>query len=72
LDLGKFLRKRYGDFISSTYFPKEVKAISSDYDRTIQSAQLVLAGLFSSNNALDVNSFIPVHSISKEVDRVSK
>jgi prostatic aicd phosphatase len=44
--LGQTLRDRYNDFLSNLYFPKDVMALSSDYDRTKMSLQLVLAGLF--------------------------
>ncbi|XP_043492402.1 venom acid phosphatase Acph-1-like [Polistes fuscatus] len=44
--LGEFLRKRYDDYLGTTYIPKTIEAQSSDYDRTKASLQLVLAGLF--------------------------
>lgn len=44
--LGEFLRKRYDDYLGTTYIPKTIEALSSDYDRTKISLQLVLAGLF--------------------------
>ncbi|KOC59082.1 Venom acid phosphatase Acph-1 [Habropoda laboriosa] len=44
--LGLFLRDRYETFLGDTYKVKSVSALSSDYDRTKMSLQLVLAGLF--------------------------
>ncbi|XP_076625630.1 venom acid phosphatase [Colletes latitarsis] len=47
--LGKVLRQRYLKFLGSTYTPRSVWGISSDYDRTKMSLQLVLAALFQPN-----------------------
>ncbi|KZC12199.1 PREDICTED: venom acid phosphatase Acph-1-like [Dufourea novaeangliae] len=44
--LGKIMLERYGGFIGNTYTPKSVSGLSSDYDRTKMSLQLVLASLF--------------------------
>ncbi|KAI4503664.1 hypothetical protein M0802_001067 [Mischocyttarus mexicanus] len=44
--LGEYLRKRYDNYLGSIYFPNKLHSISSDYDRTKASLQLVLAGLF--------------------------
>ena len=44
LNLGKFLRRRYSDFLSDDW--KEVSTVSSPFDRCIQSAQCVLTGLY--------------------------
>ena len=44
------LRKQYDDFLGSTYMPKDVQAVSTDYDRTKMSLQLVLAGLYPPNS----------------------
>ncbi|XP_035220085.1 testicular acid phosphatase homolog [Stegodyphus dumicola] len=43
--LGKFLRKVYGDFITSN--PTEVEAFSAADDRTLESALCFLASLYS-------------------------
>lgn len=47
--LGKFLRTNYGKFLSDVYTKESVSSISSEYDRTKMSLQLVLAGLFPPN-----------------------
>ena len=51
--LGRFLRERYGDFLGELYIPDEVSALSSDYDRTKMSLQLVLAGLYPPNHTVE-------------------
>ncbi|XP_033302567.1 venom acid phosphatase Acph-1-like isoform X1 [Bombus vosnesenskii] len=48
--LGQFLRQRYDHFLGDVYRSEAVSAISSDYDRTKMSLQLVLAGLFPPSN----------------------
>lgn len=44
-ELGNFLRRRYGRFLGS-YSSEKVSILSSAFDRTINSANLVLAALF--------------------------
>ena len=49
VQLGKFLRKRYVDelgFLSSQYKSNEIFVISTDTNRTIQSATANLIGMF--------------------------
>ncbi|XP_044258180.1 venom acid phosphatase Acph-1-like [Tribolium madens] len=45
-NIGKYLRKTYGDFIPEQYSPDVVYAISTNVKRTKMSLQLVLASLF--------------------------
>lgn len=45
-DLGGYLRRNYGTFLGEVYTPSILSALSSDYDRTKASLQLVLAALF--------------------------
>ena len=44
--LGKKLRKYYDNFISKEYNPNEIKIYSSNYNRTIMSAQSQLLGFY--------------------------
>lgn len=45
-NLGKVLRERYSDFLGPIYLPENIKAQSTDSQRTIMSLQLVLASLY--------------------------
>ncbi|XP_075443218.1 prostatic acid phosphatase isoform X2 [Ascaphus truei] len=67
-ELGQYLKKRYAGFISPSYNQHEVYIRSTDYNRTLMSAQSNLAGLFSSDdeqvwNPNIVLQPIPVHSV---------
>ena len=55
--LGLFLRKNYYDtnFLSQTFDPREIYLISSDINRTIQSAYSMLQGLYPSLNGPELN-----------------
>ncbi|XP_076233677.1 venom acid phosphatase [Calliopsis andreniformis] len=44
--LGKVLKERYSEFLGDTYLHQAVSSLSSDYDRTKMSLQLVLAALY--------------------------
>lgn len=72
-ELGKYFRRRYGKLIGNTYSPKEVYVQSTDYDRTIMSAQVNLAGLYPTSDAEIWNENIrwhpiPVHTIPFKYD----
>lgn len=73
--LGKFLRNRYSKILSEEYSPNEIYIQSTDYDRTIMSAQAILAGIFPPKNDQIWNDDIlwqpiPVHSIPINIDIV--
>ncbi|XP_076385518.1 venom acid phosphatase [Megachile rotundata] len=56
--LGKFLRMKYGRFLGDIYTPDTANCLSSDYDRTKMSLQLVLAGLFPPNKEQKWNAML--------------
>ncbi|KAF5302431.1 hypothetical protein FQR65_LT08520 [Abscondita terminalis] len=47
VQLGQKLRNRYKSFLSKDYNPDEVYTLSTDYNRTRETAQLVLNGIYS-------------------------
>jgi len=72
-DLGKYLRTRYDGFLNSTYVADQVYVRSSDTDRTLMSAEAVLAGLYPPQGfqQWDPNISwqpIPVHTKAPEDD----
>ncbi|XP_072186650.1 prostatic acid phosphatase-like [Excalfactoria chinensis] len=72
-ELGQYTRKRYSNFLNSTYNRKEFYIQSTDYDRTIMSAQSYLSGLFPPTSSQIWNPDllwqpIPVHVVTKSAD----
>ena len=72
-ELGGFLRERYRGFISSVWRSDEVKVRSTDYDRTLMSAQCVLAKFYYPDEEhrflADVNWIpTPIHTAPKPAD----
>jgi len=45
--LGRQLRKKYRHFLDEKYSSKEITVTSTDFDRTLMSAQMNMAGLYS-------------------------
>ncbi|CAF3857711.1 unnamed protein product [Rotaria sp. Silwood2] len=69
--LGKYLRNRYGSILSTNYSANEIYVRSTDYDRTLMSAQSNLVGLYSLHNISDDKipiQPIPIHTVSKDQD----
>ncbi|CAH2020079.1 unnamed protein product, partial [Acanthoscelides obtectus] len=48
-NIGSTLRSRYRNFLGDFYLPDMVEALSTDYNRTKMSLELVLASLFTPN-----------------------
>lgn len=75
-ELGKFFGRRYEQLLGNDgHSSKRVYAISSEYDRTINSALLVLAGMLppKSNEIWNENLLwqpIPVHVIPRAKDHL--
>ncbi|OWK55365.1 Prostatic acid phosphatase [Lonchura striata] len=73
-ELGQYMRKRYSIFLNSTYNRKEFYIQSTDYDRTIMSAQSYLSGLFPPTSSQIWNPEllwqpIPVHIFQKTAEQ---
>uniref|UniRef100_A0A915EHC6 Acid phosphatase n=1 Tax=Ditylenchus dipsaci TaxID=166011 RepID=A0A915EHC6_9BILA len=73
--LGLFLRQRYDGWLSKEYSPFEIYLRSSDYNRTLMSAQANMAGLFTPTRSevfvKDLNwRPIPVHTMPKGTDKI--
>uniref|UniRef100_A0A0N4ZMZ1 Prostatic acid phosphatase n=1 Tax=Parastrongyloides trichosuri TaxID=131310 RepID=A0A0N4ZMZ1_PARTI len=73
-NLGQWIQRRYNGYLHDEYSPFEVYVRSSDYNRTLMSAQANMAGLYKPNNqsqflpGLQWNP-IPVHTMPKEDDK---
>uniref|UniRef100_A0A8D0GDD5 Lysosomal acid phosphatase n=1 Tax=Sphenodon punctatus TaxID=8508 RepID=A0A8D0GDD5_SPHPU len=75
--LGQALRKRYSGFLNSTYNRQEIFIRSTDYDRTLMSAEANLAGLYPPERLQVFNPNIslqpiPVHTVPDSVERLLK
>ncbi|KAG8519586.1 Lysosomal acid phosphatase [Galemys pyrenaicus] len=74
-ELGQALRQRYDGFLNSSYHRQEVYVRSTDFDRTLMSAEANLAGLFPPSGMQRFNPNIswqpiPVHTVPITEDRV--
>ncbi|KFZ45627.1 Prostatic acid phosphatase, partial [Antrostomus carolinensis] len=73
-ELGQYTRERYSNFLNSTYNRKEFYIQSTEYDRTIMSAQSYLSGLYPPTSRQIWNPEllwqpIPVHILQKSTDQ---
>ncbi|KAM9147291.1 lysosomal acid phosphatase isoform 2-T2 [Pangshura tecta] len=76
-DLGQFLRKRYHGFLNASYNRQEIFIRSTDYDRTLMSAEANLAGLYPPQGQQVFNPNvswqpIPVHTVPDSAERLLK
>ncbi|XP_005990990.1 testicular acid phosphatase homolog isoform X2 [Latimeria chalumnae] len=76
-ELGQYLRKRYTSFLNSTYDRQEIYVRSTDYDRTLMSAQANLAGLYPPQGQQLWNPDIkwqpiPIHTLPAHEDKLLK
>ncbi|XP_025027697.1 testicular acid phosphatase homolog [Python bivittatus] len=70
--LGQFLRERYAEFLSTSYKPQEIYVRSTDYDRTIMSAQANLMGLYPNSNPQIAWKPVPIHTVPTKYDKLLK
>lgn len=73
--LGQYFRKRYSKILNAEYSTKDIYVQSTDFDRTIMSAEAILAGMFPPKNEQIWNEDImwqpiPVHSLPRNIDIV--
>ncbi|MEJ1278435.1 acid phosphatase 2 lysosomal [Cricetulus griseus] len=76
-ELGQALRQRYSGFLNTSYHRQEVYVRSTDFDRTLMSAEANLAGLFPPSEVQRFNANIswqpiPVHTVPVTEDRLLK
>ncbi|XP_037125352.1 lysosomal acid phosphatase isoform X1 [Syngnathus acus] len=75
LELGQFLRKRYDGFLNESYVRHEISVRSTDYDRTLMSAEANLAGLYPPNGEQVFSPNIkwqpiPVHTVPQSEEKL--
>uniref|UniRef100_A0A8C5L141 Lysosomal acid phosphatase n=1 Tax=Jaculus jaculus TaxID=51337 RepID=A0A8C5L141_JACJA len=76
-ELGQALRQRYEGFLNTSYHRQEIYVRSTDFDRTLMSAEANLAGLFPPSEMQHFNPNIswqpiPVHTVPVFEDRLLK
>uniref|UniRef100_UPI0037E91872 lysosomal acid phosphatase n=1 Tax=Semicossyphus pulcher TaxID=241346 RepID=UPI0037E91872 len=75
LNLGTFLRNRYKGFLKESYDRHEISVRSTDYDRTLMSAEANLAGLYPPSGQQVFTPTliwqpIPVHTVPQSEERL--
>ncbi|XP_059184015.1 lysosomal acid phosphatase [Centropristis striata] len=75
LNLGQFLRTRYKGFLNETYERHEISVRSTDYDRTLMSAEANLAGLYPPRGQQVFSPTlqwqpIPVHTVPQSEEKL--
>ena len=66
--LGKKNRKHYKNYISKEYNPNEIKVYSTNYNRTIMSAQAQLLGFYNGLSFNDSLNFDDIEKIAKKYE----
>ncbi|XP_026527017.1 LOW QUALITY PROTEIN: lysosomal acid phosphatase [Notechis scutatus] len=74
-DLGQALRRRYDGFLSASYNRQEIYVRSTDFDRTLMSAEANLAGLYPPEGKQVFNPNItwqpiPVHTVPDHMEKL--
>lgn len=71
-ELGKWIRRRYCDFLPEKYKASDIYVRSTDVDRTLMSAYCTLAGLYQSPSDADGLPWQPVcvHTVPVTLDSV--
>ncbi|KAM6958255.1 lysosomal acid phosphatase [Tautogolabrus adspersus] len=74
-NLGQFFRKRYDGFLNESYERHEISVRSTDYDRTLMSAESNLAGLYPPSGQQVfrpdlVWQPIPVHTVPQSEEKL--
>ncbi|XP_028997487.1 lysosomal acid phosphatase-like [Betta splendens] len=74
-ELGQFLQKRYKGFLNESYDRHEIYVRSTDYDRTLMSAEANLAGLYPPSGKQVFNPDlkwqpIPIHTVPQSEERL--
>ncbi|CAF1439453.1 unnamed protein product [Adineta ricciae] len=69
--LGQYIRTRYESILNATFDPREIVVRSTDYDRTLMSAQSNLIGLYPAMNVTSDKvpvQPIPIHTVPMSED----
>jgi len=76
LELGKFFKRRYSDLLEKSYHPSDIYVLSTDFDRTLMSAESNLAGMYPLNPNESWTTRIqgwqplPIHTVPVTMDNL--